>query len=139
MPCLASAPSSQRRLDRLRRRKLRSTADDPARDTRSLCGADHELLWFTRWSDVEGARAFAAAYDEVADSIARVAPLASRPRVVVDGRTALVLTDRLADLAPLLLERSEVRAYRRLNEWIADDCFTESPCPWVEGALPERH
>jgi len=103
------------------------------------CTGGRELLWFTRWADEASAQAFAEVYAQVAGSIASVAPLASTPRVQVSGRTALVLTDGIADLAALLLEQSEIRTYRRLNEWIADDCFTESPCPWVDGAIPTRH
>jgi len=103
------------------------------------CESGRELLWFTRWTDEASAAAFAAAYRDVAGSIAEVAPLASRPEPVVSGRSVLIVTKGIADVAPLVLEKSEIRSYRRLNEWIADDCFTESPCPWVDGAPPEAH
>jgi hypothetical protein len=94
-----------------------------------VCDAGWELLWLTHWDDPQAAADFARSYTEVADSVAAAGNLAGSPRVVVDGRSALVVTPGLADLAPLVLGSSEIRAYERLGDWLADDCFPESPCP----------
>jgi hypothetical protein len=102
------------------------------------CESGRELLWFTRWTDDASAAAFADAYREVADSVAAVAPLVSRPEPQVAGRSVLIATKGVADLVPLVLEKGEIRSYRTLSEWVADDCFTESPCPWVEESEAKR-
>jgi hypothetical protein len=92
------------------------------------CPGGTELLWATRWTTPEAAAAFASAYAGIAASVARVAPLADVPRALARGRTALVATPRLAAAADELLERSEIRAYADLEEWVRGDCFPESPC-----------
>lgn len=104
------------------------------------CGGDWEMAWLTRWSSPEAARAFASAYGEIAVSIAAQAPLSGTPAVVLDGRTALVVTPGLQDSVGTLLSESEIRSYDDLDAWVADACFPESPCPTSEGqaATPSR-
>lgn len=94
-----------------------------------VCVDGWELLWLTRWDDPEAAADFARRYAEIADSVAATGQLAGSPRVVQEGRSALVVTPGLADLASLVLASSEIRAYQRLTDWLRDDCFPESPCP----------
>jgi hypothetical protein len=93
------------------------------------CPQGPELLWVTRWTTPEAATDFAAAYRAIAPKVARVAPLAGIPEVVVRDRTALVATPRLAEEADLLLRGTEVRTYATLGSWVEDGCFPESPCP----------
>jgi hypothetical protein len=93
------------------------------------CGDVWELAWFTRWRTPDSARVFAEQYRSIALSVTALAPLSGPPRVHTEGRNAIVLTPGLTDALPLLRDRSEVRSYAGLRYWIADDCFTESPCP----------
>jgi len=94
------------------------------------CGEDvSELAWFTRWRTPEAARVFAEQYRAIALSVTAMAPISGPARVHTEGRNAIVLTPGLSEVLPLLRDRSEVRSYAALHDWIADDCFTESPCP----------
>lgn len=93
------------------------------------CGGVWELAWVTLWRTPEAALVFAEQYGAIAHSVAAPLPLSGAPRVHTQGRKAIVLTPGLADMLPLLRERSEVRAYSGLRDWIADQCFPESPCP----------
>lgn len=97
------------------------------------CSGRAELVWLTRWRTPADAVEFARRYREIASSIAERAGLGSVPHVLVEGRTALVLTPGLYPMATLLRERSEVRAYASFRRWVADDCFPESPCPKLPG------
>ncbi len=94
-----------------------------------VCGSSWELAWVTRWRSEAAADAFAMRYRGIAASIASSAPLSGAAQAIDRGRTVLVRTPGLAPDDDLLLAGSEVRAYRTLGEWMADDCFTESPCP----------
>ncbi|MEE9278928.1 MAG: hypothetical protein V3V67_02020 [Myxococcota bacterium] len=96
------------------------------------CGATWELVWFTRWSSPGAAREFAVAYRAIAGSISELAPLSGTPTVVLDGRTALVVTPGLLDQVGPLLEATEIRSYDDFDAWFADACFPESPCPELE-------
>jgi hypothetical protein len=93
------------------------------------CGGTWELVWFTRWSSNEAARDFAGRYRAIAVSIGELAPLSGTPRVVVDGKTALVVTPGVLDQVASVLEGTEIRSYRDFEAWFADACFPESPCP----------
>lgn len=93
------------------------------------CGTTWELVWFTRWSSNEAARDFAVRYRTIAVSIGELAPLSGTPQVVVDGRTALVVTPGVLDQVASVLEGTEIRSYRDFEAWLADACFPESPCP----------
>ena len=97
------------------------------------CGATWELVWLTRWSSTAAAGEFARQYREIASSIAQLAPLSGTPAVVLDGRSALVLTPGLIDQAGSVLAGTEVRSYEDFEAWLADACFPESPCPAGEG------
>ncbi len=61
-------------------------------------------------------------------------PLSGRPRVIHSGRSTLVISPGLEDQAELILEQSETRSYGSFGDWLADDCFPESPCPGMMGA-----
>ena len=89
-------------------------------------------MWFTRWSSPGAAREFAVAYHEIAGSISQLAPLSGTPTVVLDGRTALVVTPGVLDQVGSLLEATEIRSYDDFDAWLADACFPESPCPELE-------
>jgi cyclohexadienyl dehydratase len=93
------------------------------------CPGGPELLWVTRWTRPEAASAFASAYAGIAQSVARIGPLAGVPRVVVRGRSALIATPRLAASADALLRDTEIRGFATLDDWVEGDCFPESPCP----------
>ena len=94
-----------------------------------VCAGFPELVWVTRWDDAAAAAEFAARYAAIADSVASSAGFSGAARVLVDGRTAVVLSPTLADLGPPILAGLEIRAYQSFDEWTADDCFPESPCP----------
>ena len=93
------------------------------------CGATWELVWLTRWSSTAAAGEFARQYREIASAIAQLAPLSGTPVVVLDGRSALVLTPGLIDQAGSVLAGTEIRSYEDFEAWLADACFPESPCP----------
>jgi hypothetical protein len=93
------------------------------------CAGTWELAWLLRWGSEQAARAFAREYGQLAASIAKTAGLGSEPRVRVDGPTTLVYTRALGGAARRWADSVEVRRYGDLREWLADDCFPESPCP----------
>jgi hypothetical protein len=93
------------------------------------CPGGAELLWITRWATREDAASFAAAYASIAPRVASVAPLAGVPRVETRDRGVLVFTPRLAAGIDELFASTEARSYASLGQWLADDCFPESPCP----------
>ena len=95
------------------------------------CGATWELVWLTRWSSRAAAQDFGTRYGSIAQQIAEQAPLSGTPTVMLDDRTALVLTPGLIDQADSLLEASEIRSYEDFDAWFSDACFPESPCPKV--------
>ena len=96
------------------------------------CGATWELVWLTRWSSRAATQDFASRYGSIAPQIAEQAPLSGTPTVILDDRTALVVTPGLIDQAGALLEATEIRSYEDFEAWLADACFPESPCPAVE-------
>lgn len=96
-----------------------------------VCAGRSELAWLTRWKDVSAAREFAMRYAGIAPDIARAARLSGPPQVVLEGRSALVLSPGLDDLAALITGEVEVRAYDSVRAWTADGCFTEGSCPVV--------
>ena len=96
------------------------------------CGATWELVWLTRWSSNAAAQDFASRYGSIAQQIAEQAPLSGTPTVMLDDRTALVVTPGLIDQAGALLEATEIRSYQDFDAWFSDACFPESPCPEVE-------
>jgi hypothetical protein len=93
------------------------------------CPHGAELLWITRWATREDAQSFAAVYASLALRVASVAPLAAAPRVETRDRAVLVFTPRLAAGIDELFAAIQTRSYATLGEWLADDCFPESPCP----------
>ncbi len=93
------------------------------------CGDVWELAWLSRWRSEAAAEAFATRYQAIAPRIAANAPLAGVPSVVQRGAAVLIRTAGLAAHDGLLLDQSEVRRYSSFADWVADDCFTESPCP----------
>ncbi len=93
------------------------------------CGDEWELAWLTRWRSEAAAEVFATRYRGIAASIAAAAPLSGEPELLQAGRTVLVHTPGLAPELALILDGAEIRGYSSLASWIADDCFTESPCP----------
>jgi hypothetical protein len=93
------------------------------------CGESQEIAWLTRWDDVGAAREFAIRYREIAPALAAAAGLSGPPQVLLEGRAALVLSPGMRDLATLLREGVEIRAYDTLRAWIEDGCFTEPSCP----------
>ena len=46
------------------------------------------------------------------------------------GREVLILTAGLRGASKLIRDGVEVRSYGSFLDWVADDCFTESPCPF---------
>ena len=101
------------------------------------CPQGWELVWVLRWDDPDSAREFARRYRPITDSLAATAPLSGPPSVWVQGRSVLVLTPGLAGERELLRDASEFRTYRSFTEWVADDCFPETPClrPREPGSL----
>lgn len=93
------------------------------------CAGTWELVWLTRWESDEAAARFAAAYRAIAPAVGANAPLSGPPEAVLRGRTALVLTPGVRAHAEWLFDASEIRAYSRFSEWLADGCFPETPCP----------
>ncbi len=93
------------------------------------CKETWEFIWLTRWADANAAARFARRYGKIATRIGEHSRLSGTPRVLVSQRNALVLTPGLLDLATLVQSESEIRSYSSLSEWIAGDCFPESPCP----------
>jgi hypothetical protein len=94
-----------------------------------VCGDVWELAWLSRWRSEAAAQAFATRYQAIAPRIAANAPLSGVPSIVQRGPAVLIRTDGLAAHDSLLLDQSEVRRYSSFADWVADDCFTESPCP----------
>ncbi len=102
------------------------------------CPEGWELAWLTRWTEAAAAAEFARRYRAAAAAVAQAAPLSGRPRVIHSGRSTLVISPGLEDQAELILEQSETRSYGSFGEWLADDCFPESPCPGVALSPPGR-
>ena len=96
------------------------------------CGATWEFVWLTRWSSRVAAQDFASRYGSIARQIAEQAPLSGTPTVILDDRTALVVTPGMIDQAGSLLEATEIRSYDDFDAWFSDACFPESPCPEVD-------
>jgi hypothetical protein len=92
------------------------------------CPDGPELVWVTRWDDDASARRFAEQYAGLAPSIARLARLSGPPAVALEGRTAVVVSPRLADQVERVLAGMEVRAYPSFDAWRDGDCFP-SGCP----------
>lgn len=95
------------------------------------CGVRDEFAWFTRWQTPAAAAAFVERYGRIALQVVRRSRLAAPPEAQLRGRTALVVTPGVSSHAELLLEQSEVRAFGTYSQWLAGDCFPESPCPYL--------
>ena len=95
----------------------------------AVCGEVGELVWYTRWRSAAAAAAFVTRYRRIAGAIADGTTLSGPPELVQEGRTVLVYTPGMAEHTDLLLREAEIRSYSGLPAWVADDCFTESPCP----------
>jgi len=94
------------------------------------CSTGPELVWLTRWADDAAARDFASAYRTIAPSIAKQSELAGIPRAQQSGRVVLVTTPGMREHSQLILESSEIRAYRSFERWYRDGCFGEGQgCP----------
>ena len=93
------------------------------------CGEQWEFAWLTRWRSPAAAGAFATRYADIAESVAAAAPLSGPPALTHVSRTVLVHTPGLTPDLGYLIDESEIRSYSSLAAWLADDCFTESPCP----------
>ena len=89
---------------------------------------DDQLAWVTRWQTPAAAASFAARYRAIADALpAYGGVLGSVPVPVVDGRTVTVVTAGLRD-AVTAIAGAETKAFARLGEWVAADCFPDSTC-----------
>lgn len=95
------------------------------------CPEREDFVWYTRWSSPEAARRFARLYARAAPSIAERAGFAKPPVATQHGRDVLVLTAGVAGTSQLIRERVETRSYASFIDWVADDCFPESPCPYA--------
>ena len=93
------------------------------------CPEREDFVWYTRWTSVEAARDFARLYARAAPSIAAGTGLASPPAAEHRGREVLILTAGVRKASKLIRDGVEVRSYGSFLDWVADDCFTESPCP----------
>lgn len=93
------------------------------------CPEREDFVWYTRWTSVEAARDFARLYARAAPSIAAGTGLASPPAAEHRGREVLILTAGVREASQLIRDGVEVRSYGSFLDWVADDCFTESPCP----------
>jgi hypothetical protein len=94
------------------------------------CDGDRwELVWLTRWRTPDAATRFAARYEALAPAIAARTKLSGPARVIVQDRTALVLTPGAMPLAAWLVDQSEIRAFADFESWIAAGCFPETACP----------
>ncbi len=94
------------------------------------CPGREDFVWYTRWTSVEAARDFALLYARAAPSIAARTGLASPPVAEQRGREVLVLTGGVREASKLIRDGVEVKSYASFRAWVADDCFTESPCPF---------
>jgi len=103
------------------------------------CGEQWEFAWLTRWRSPAAAAAFATRYAGIADSIAAAAPLSGRPSLTHVGSTVFVHTPGLEPDVSYLIDDSEIRTYQTLDDWLADACFPESPCPTAttNGDVPD--
>ncbi len=112
---------------------LRAWAGD--RFVQLECPEGWELAWLTRWTREEAAGDFARRYRALAPGLSSLARLSGAPRVHRSGRTVLVVTPGLEAQARLLLEQSQVRAYRHFRDWLEDGCFPDASCPASSAAL----
>lgn len=92
------------------------------------CARGPELLWLTLWDDAGAAERFAERYRAIAASVARAAGFSGEPTVLVDGRSAVVASPGVVDLALPALRGAEVRAYDTLDRWWDGGCFPTG-CP----------
>ncbi len=104
------------------------------------CPEREEFVWYTRWRSESEARRFADLYRRASASIARQVDLAKRPVPHRQRRTVVVLTAGVQGAREKIVERSVVREYDSYAAWVADGCFTESPCPhkppdWTRGSM----
>ena len=100
------------------------------------CPDGAELLWISRWAGPDEATAFARAYGGIAASIAARAGTAPAT-VEVLGRDVVVATPELAALAAAAHGRARFRSFSGIRDWVAADCFPESPCPRRSAASAE--
>lgn len=103
------------------------------------CGKRPEFLWLTRWRSVVAAERFRSIYSEIAPQIAELVGYADPPLASRIGRQVVVSSAGVRDLVSLLSDASEVRSYASFAEWVADDCFPESPCPGPKEPLQIRY
>ena len=106
------------------------------------CPERDDFVWYTRWTTAPAARDFARLYARAAPSIAARTGLASPPVAEQHGREVLVLTAGVRGASKLIRDGVEVRSYDSFLDWVADDCFTESPCPFESpewAAAPVRY
>jgi hypothetical protein len=97
------------------------------------CPGGAELLWLTFWRSETAAERFAASYASIAPELAGNAPLAGVPTVDRAGTSVLVVTPGLAPVASLAREKSVVKSYSQLSEWLEDRCLGE------DGGCPSGH
>jgi hypothetical protein len=93
------------------------------------CPDREDFVWYTRWRTTGAAGAFASLYARAAPVIAERTGYVKPPVAKRHGRDVLVLTAGVRPASKLIRDRVEIRAYDTLDQWVADDCFTESPCP----------
>ena len=93
------------------------------------CLRGWELIWLTRWRDVEAAADFTLRYQAFAQDIAEAAKLFGPLEAVQQGRTALVMSAGLAGHTDLILQHSEIRAYSSFTRWRSEGCFPSARCP----------
>jgi hypothetical protein len=93
------------------------------------CGDHWELLWLTRWSSPEAAQRFADAYRPLTAGIAARTKLSGPAEILVQDRTALVVTPGLRAHAEAWLAKAEIRSYTKFSEWVGDRCFPDEACP----------
>ncbi len=93
------------------------------------CEGTWELIWHTRWAHARNAKDFAERFEAIAKRVAAASPLSGTPRVFIHGRSAIVLSPGVLDLANVVQNGTVLREYTSLEDWLADDCFPDSPCP----------
>ncbi|MCY3837531.1 MAG: hypothetical protein OXH09_02575 [Gammaproteobacteria bacterium] len=97
------------------------------------CGDDEDSpapgwVWISRWASPQAAETFANHYRAIAPDAAQETGFSASARVDVDHDAVRIMAPSLHELAPLLEDRVEMRAYSGFREWVADGCFPRVDC-----------
>lgn len=85
-------------------------------------------VWISRWASPQAAETFASHYRAIARDAAGETGLPTSARVDIDQDTVWIVAPSLHELAAVLKDRLEVRAYSGFREWVTDGCFPRDDC-----------